>query len=94
MAPPGARPVATVTAVGRALVAEPALQAQVLNALAAAGVQVEAVFSAGERWTAQVPRAQVPAALQALHALLIEDGAGPGSAPRPAASLAGGRRAP
>lgn len=92
--PPGARPVATVTAVGRALVTEAALQAQVLDALAAAGVQVEAVFSAGERWTAQLPRGQVPAALQALHALLIEDAQAQGPSPRPAASLAGGRRAP
>jgi aspartate kinase len=77
--PAGARPVATVTVVGRMIVAESTLQQVALDALDAAGVQVEAVYAAGERWTAVVAREAAPAAQRALHAALIEVAPGAGA---------------
>lgn len=70
--PAGARPVATVTVVGRMIVAESDLQQVALDALDAAGLPVEAVYAAGERWTAVVAREHAAAAQRALHAALVE----------------------
>jgi aspartate kinase len=70
--PAGARPVATVTVVGRMIVAESDLQQVALDALDAAGLPVEAVYAAGERWTAVVAREHAAAAQRALHVALVE----------------------
>ncbi len=72
--PPGAidlGPVATVSAVGREVVADPRVVARALRAASQAG-ELLGWWATGETWTALLPRERAAAAQRALHEALIE----------------------
>ena len=75
---PGAEPVAAVTAVGRALVQDPAATAAALAALA--GLPVLRWVALGEALVFVLPRADAAEAARRLHAALVPAGATAGDA--------------
>lgn len=74
------RPVATVTAVGRGLVTEPALTARAIEALRP--LSPWAWWAVGEIFSAVVDRSQAAQAQRLLHAALVEPASGDPATPR------------
>lgn len=73
--PAGARdlgPVATVSAVGRVVVTDPAVCARAVGAARSAG-ELRAWWASGETWTGVLERGAAGAAQRALHRALIEE---------------------
>jgi aspartate kinase len=73
--PPGARLVASVTLVGRAIATEASLQDRAVRVLETGGIEPQATWAQGESWSALIERSELAEAQRLLHRAFIEDAA-------------------